>query len=376
MAPIRLAFIGLSPTSFWASAAHLPYLKSAKDKYVIKALCNSSVESAQKAISKYDLPETTKAYGDPHDLAKDPEVDLIVCCTRVDVHYKTIKPCIEGGKDVYVEWPLGSNLQQATELAALAKEKGVKTMVGLQGRVSPVMSKLDSLIKSETIGEIKSSSVVASGMLSSRDTVPERMEIFMDKAIGGNLVTIGLGHTLDYVHALLSEYSSLTSTLHLTHPLNTIIPSSASPSNPPRQVTSNVPDLISLSGTLTSPEIPLQILYRRGSPFKNTPGLSWSILGSTGEFRVTAPGPAINAFDSGTTIELHDFKKDEVSVVEWERERKELPVPGQNIGGLYERFWAGGKGGGYPGFEDAVVRHREIEEIYRSDEEGRRVSYV
>jgi len=39
--------------------------------------------------------------------------------------------------DVYVEWPLASKLSQAGELVALAKEKGVRTVTGLQRRFAP-----------------------------------------------------------------------------------------------------------------------------------------------------------------------------------------------------------------------------------------------
>lgn len=76
MAPIRVGIIGLSlkAKTAWASAAHLPCLKASKDKYVITALCNSSVDSAKSAIEAYDLPRTTSAYGDPQDLANDQEV--------------------------------------------------------------------------------------------------------------------------------------------------------------------------------------------------------------------------------------------------------------------------------------------------------------
>jgi hypothetical protein len=63
MAPIRVGFIGLS-SSGWAKGAHFPFLKES-DKYEIVAICNSSVESAREAIKSYELPSTTKAYGDP-----------------------------------------------------------------------------------------------------------------------------------------------------------------------------------------------------------------------------------------------------------------------------------------------------------------------
>lgn len=79
MAPIRVGVIGLSKSAktSWASAAHFPYLIASNGKYEIKALCNSSKDAAQKAIEEYNLPASTKAYGDPQDLANDPDVRSI-----------------------------------------------------------------------------------------------------------------------------------------------------------------------------------------------------------------------------------------------------------------------------------------------------------
>lgn len=76
MSPIRVGMIGLSARAktSWASNAHFPYLKASNGKYVITALCNSSVSAAQAAIAAYNLPLSTKAYGSPEDLANDQEV--------------------------------------------------------------------------------------------------------------------------------------------------------------------------------------------------------------------------------------------------------------------------------------------------------------
>lgn len=77
MSPIRVGMIGLSARAktSWASTAHLPYLLQAPEgKYIIIALCNSSVSAAQAAIEAYSLPASTKAYGNPDDLAHDQEV--------------------------------------------------------------------------------------------------------------------------------------------------------------------------------------------------------------------------------------------------------------------------------------------------------------
>ena len=44
---------------------------------------------------------------------------------------------LRAGKDVFVEWLLGANLREVKELAALAKEKGVKNVVRLQTNSLP-----------------------------------------------------------------------------------------------------------------------------------------------------------------------------------------------------------------------------------------------
>jgi predicted dehydrogenase len=53
---------------------------------------------------------------------------------QAPLHYELVKPAIEAGKDVFVEWPLGNGIAQAEDLAKAAKAKGIKTAVGLQGR--------------------------------------------------------------------------------------------------------------------------------------------------------------------------------------------------------------------------------------------------
>lgn len=123
------------------------------------------------------------------------QVDLVVCCTRVDLHYETIKPSIQQGKSVYVEWPLASNLSQALELASLAKQKGAKTMVGLQGQFSPIVNKVKSMIEQGALGKVLSSSVVGIGGVRSRDSIPSSLKYFTERSVGGNIVTIGFGHS-------------------------------------------------------------------------------------------------------------------------------------------------------------------------------------
>ncbi len=193
--PIRVGLIGLSSNSVssWAESAHLPYLISSP-RYTIVALSNSSVDSAKSAVAHYKLPPTTRTYGSPTDLAGDPEVDLVVISVAVGYHYQLAKPVLQAGKDVYVEWPLAANVKQAKELAELAKEKGVRVIVGAQTRASPAVVKLRELLRdTSTIGKITSSSVVAS-LGAPAKLWPTSGAYALDLRSGGNTLTIRFGH--------------------------------------------------------------------------------------------------------------------------------------------------------------------------------------
>ena len=114
---------------------------------------------------------------------------------RVDNHYKTIKPSIVAGKNIFVEWPLVSNVEDAAELAALAKEKGVKSMVALQGRVSPIYVKVKALVREDRIGKVLNTHIVASGGTRTRSSISEGLKYFFDRKVGGNMLTIGFAHS-------------------------------------------------------------------------------------------------------------------------------------------------------------------------------------
>jgi predicted dehydrogenase len=194
MSPIRVGFIGLSATQSWAVLAHLPFLQQT-DLYEIVALCNSSLSSAQASIKAHKLPNSPSAYDKPEDLCADPNVDLVVISTRVDTHYKIAKAAILAGKDVFCEWPLASNHEQVAELAALARGKGVKTMIGLQGQKGTTIDKVKEIVDSGRLGDILSVNVAITTDLNFNGPLPPKSAYLVDRAIGGNQLTILTMHS-------------------------------------------------------------------------------------------------------------------------------------------------------------------------------------
>lgn len=144
---------------------------------------------------KYGLdPANTKACGDPTALSLDPEIDVVVCCTRVDTHYALIKPSIEAGKSVFVEWPLTHDVARSRELTELVAEKGSRSMIGLQGQMAPVILKIKEILLEGGLGKVLSSEVRAHGGTNDREKVMEGLRYFTDRKIGGNIFMIGFAH--------------------------------------------------------------------------------------------------------------------------------------------------------------------------------------
>lgn len=200
--PLRTALIGLSSSAAtsWASSAHLPGLltPAGRSKLPITALLNSSVKAAQSAIETYKLPPETKAYGSPEDLANDPDIDVVICNTRVDRHFETILPSVKKGKDVFVEWPIASNPADIETLVQEARKSGSRVAVGLQRRWSPQAVKLREIIQDgingKKLGKLLSVESRFFGASIDREILPESLKYFVDRKVGGNAITIGNAH--------------------------------------------------------------------------------------------------------------------------------------------------------------------------------------
>ncbi|SMQ51627.1 unnamed protein product [Zymoseptoria tritici ST99CH_3D7] len=378
--PIRIGFIGLNKTDSWAVNAHLPYLKDSA-KYKIVALLNSSKDSAQAAIESHGLSSDTKAHGSTEAFAADDNIDLIVCSVRVDRHYPILKPILEAtkAKAVHCEWPLGKNLAEAEELTALAKSKGLKTIIGLQGRQSPTGHVVKRLLDEGRIGKPLSVTITFAGYnFGEADLEP--LAYLSDIEIGGNMVTIHFSHTLDVITNAVGQLASYSVVLDtkrektlLRNKPHTYKPQSET--DEPVQIVGEVKrtshDQIAIQGHLTNGAV-FSFHMRGGHPFPDTPGLEWRVYGKAGEIRITTPSANLHFGGSGHKIQLHDHKSGSVKNIEVpkdEWDEKELPITARAPARIYEAF-ADGKEDGYGTWEDAVVRHRLVEEMYARARDG------
>lgn len=199
MSPIRVGVVGLSAKNpalgpgAWAAVAILPSLQS-NPAFEIVALCNSSVEAAQRSIEFHKLSPSVKAYGDINEIAQDPDVDLVLVSVHVSQHLALALPAIQNKKQVFVEWPLGASTEETEQLTQLAEANNLKTVVGVQGRGNPIVRKAKEIIQSGEIGDIKSTFVVGAFPGLFDGFWLEGIEGYLDIKSGGNSFHITFAH--------------------------------------------------------------------------------------------------------------------------------------------------------------------------------------
>src|SRR5262245_14161235 len=131
---IRVGIVGATVTqggSHWGANAHVPALQALPGSQ-LHAVCTSREDTAKASAQAFSAERAFHRYS---DMASHPDVDLLVVCVRVPGHRELVVAGLQAGKPVFCEWPLGANLAEAEEMAGLARQRSLKSMVGLQGQI-------------------------------------------------------------------------------------------------------------------------------------------------------------------------------------------------------------------------------------------------
>ena len=110
-----------------------------------------SWERSKKLIHQ-DFP-SVKSYSTLEDLLED-DVDLVIVNTPVETHYEYAKQVLLAGKHAIVEKAFTTTVAQAEELAAIAKEKGLKLAVFQNRRWDSDFKTVQKIITDNSLGEI------------------------------------------------------------------------------------------------------------------------------------------------------------------------------------------------------------------------------
>jgi predicted dehydrogenase len=147
--PIRVGLVGIGN---WAMHGHVRVL-SLLPQYQISAVYSQRLDRAKVAADKLGIAHVAESLD---ELVNHPEVDLVVVLTTAPQHEEAVRAAIAAGKNVYCEWPLTTSTAVSQELACLAKQAGVRTLVGLQRRHAPHNRYLQDLLQQGYVGKVRS----------------------------------------------------------------------------------------------------------------------------------------------------------------------------------------------------------------------------
>ena len=359
---IRVGIIGANPDRGWAAGAHIPALKSLLD-YEITALSTSRRESAEAAGRLFGVP---LVFDNHHDLVTNSNVDVVAITVKVPFHFELATAALNADKAVYCEWPLGNGLQEAEQLAALAREKGVLAVTGMQARFAPAAAYVRDLIRDGYIGEVLSTTLIGSGM--TWGAMVEAPNAYTaDIKNGATMLSIPLGHTVDALCHCLGEIRELSATLTNRRKTTTVVETG-------KVIPMTAHDQICVSGLLEGGAA-IAIHYRGG--VSRGTNLLWEINGTEGDLQLTSFGGHAQIFE----MTLHgahgkDAAMQAMPIPEQYRWAPQQPAPGiaTNVAQAWVRFAQDYREGTHhcPTFDDAVTRHRMLEAIERSAATGQR----
>jgi predicted dehydrogenase len=109
--------VGLVGFGLAGRAFHAPVIHAVPGLHLAAILQRKGNEAAEKYPG-------VRIVGNLDELLAIEEIRLVVIATPNDTHYEIARQCLEAGRDVVVDKPFATTLEEAKALVQLAKEKG------------------------------------------------------------------------------------------------------------------------------------------------------------------------------------------------------------------------------------------------------------
>ena len=149
------------------------------------AVASRSQEKADSFASEYNVPKTYSSY---EALANDAQVDAVYIATPHSLHKENTILCLEKGIAVLCEKPFAMNLEQVTEMIAVAKAQNVLLMEALWTYFLPHYQYVLKTLENKTYGNFLKMEADFGFYREFDDT----KRLFKKSLGGGSLLDIGI----------------------------------------------------------------------------------------------------------------------------------------------------------------------------------------
>jgi len=206
---IGSGFMGKTHSFGFATAARVFELPITLEMETLADISMEQAEDARKALG------FNRATDNWRDLIEDPSIDIIDITAPNALHKEMALAAIAAGKHVYCEKPLAPLAKDALEMAEAAEAAGVKTQVGFNYLMNPMLNVAREMIAAGELGEIYSFRGVHAEDYMADPNGPWTFR--HDPVGGGALADIG-SHILATAEFLLGPISQVMGNCHTLIP--------------------------------------------------------------------------------------------------------------------------------------------------------------
>ncbi|HEU5090828.1 MAG TPA: Gfo/Idh/MocA family oxidoreductase [Roseiflexaceae bacterium] len=187
--PFRIGIVGAGAI---ATYGHIPGFQAAPGTEVV-AICDTNLERAQAAASKFNIP---KAYSDYRDMIAAGNLDAISVGVPNALHAPVALAGLEAGLNVFCEKPMATSVADGEAMVAAAKKAGKVLAINMSNRPRPEVLYMRQAVSDGRLGKVS----YAYGRLIRRTGIPGFGSWFTRRELsgGGALMDIGV-HMLDMV---------------------------------------------------------------------------------------------------------------------------------------------------------------------------------
>lgn len=129
---VRVGFVGAGNR---ANASHYPSVANLSDIAEMAAICDLDEEKLNATGDRWGIKAR---FTDLHEMLDSVELDAVYCIGPPTVLAPMVIPCLEAGRHVFSEKPLGTDYEDAKAMADLAEAQGCLTMVAFNRRFAPI----------------------------------------------------------------------------------------------------------------------------------------------------------------------------------------------------------------------------------------------
>ncbi len=149
---INVALVGCRNMGFGDLKNHLGFSDAN-----CSALCDvdETILNAKAAEIQKTFNQTPKLYKDFRKMLEQKDIDAVIIGTPDHWHCLITVACLEAGKDVYVEKPMGNSIEECNIMVRAARKHKQIVQVGQQQRSGFIFQKAMELIKSGQIGTLR-----------------------------------------------------------------------------------------------------------------------------------------------------------------------------------------------------------------------------